>query len=102
MKYALLLCAALALAACTTTVANDPVYAALRANPPKVIPAKHLPRLRKGIVSCDFFNEGSRSDYMTCWFPSGKPTKTAKLYYYKRIIKGGIYPSSSPVTYVRL
>ncbi|MEP3826793.1 MAG: hypothetical protein ABJM47_01790 [Lentilitoribacter sp.] len=102
MKYVLLLIAAISLGACSTSAGNDPVYAALKANPPTAIPAKHLPRLRRGTVSCDFFNAGQQGEYMTCWFPSGKPTKTAQLYFYNRIIRGGVYPSKDFITYVRI
>ncbi|MGJ8627619.1 MAG: hypothetical protein ACSHXB_11735 [Sulfitobacter sp.] len=55
------------LSGCGAHNANDPAFLALKANPPTSIPAKHLPKLRRGIVSCDLFNEGKSSQYMTCW-----------------------------------
>ncbi len=74
--------AALSLSACAQSVANDPVYLALKANPPTSIPARHLPKLRKGRFSCDVFNEGKASQYMTCWWPGGLPSSAAYLSYY--------------------
>ena len=78
-----LLCAFLGLSTCTAPVANDPIYAALKASPPKAIPAKHLPKLRNGRASCDVFNEGKASQYMTCWWPIGRSVPpVAILTYY--------------------
>ena len=83
MKYVFLLAAALGLSACGTNSKNDPVYAALKANPPTAIPTKHLPKLREGRASCDVFNEGTSNQYMNCWWPqSFNPTRTAYLTYY--------------------
>ncbi len=78
-----ILIAALGLSACAQSVANDPVYLALKANPPTSIPARHLPKLRKDRFSCDVFNEGKASQYMTCWWPAGGSVPhVAKLTYY--------------------
>lgn len=92
----------LLLSACGASFQNDPAYVALKANPPTSISVKHLPRLRRGSASCDFFKEGQADEYMTCWFPSGKPTKIAQLYFYGRIIRGGIYPGKHFITFVKL
>ena len=86
MKRLLPLCTAfsLALAACGTAPENDPIYQALKANPPTEIPAKHLPRLRRGAFACDVYNEGQARQYMTCWWPQDgmKPVQTAYLSYF--------------------
>lgn len=71
------------LAGCGLSPKNDPVYLALKANPPKEIPARHLPKLRKNIPSCDVFNEGRLSEYMTCWLPAALSVPhVASLSYY--------------------
>lgn len=59
------------LVACGPSPENDPVFLALKANPPTEIPARHLPKLRESRSSCDVFNEGQPSEYMTCWLPVG-------------------------------
>lgn len=82
LKFALRLMTAITLSACGTNSGIDPVYAALVANPPTSIPAKHLARLRKGKASCDVFNKGKPSQYMTCWWPSGIPVSAVALTYY--------------------
>ena len=82
MRCMILLLAALALVACGSSPENDPVLLALKGNPPNSIPARHLPKLRRGAVSCDIHNEGLMDQYMTCWWPSGKPTSSAILTYY--------------------
>jgi len=81
----------LALAACGPAPENDPIYRALKANPPTEIPARHLAKLRRGIVSCDVYNENQASQYMTCWWTSGLPPQGAYLTYY-----GPATPSPSP------
>lgn len=101
MKYALFF-AALSVAACVTTKQNDPVFAALKANPPTVVPKADLVKLRAGLVACNVFNKGPRGQYQTCWFPSGKPTRTVQLYYYSRVIRGGIYPNNNLVTFIKI
>lgn len=75
------LCAALALTACGSSSDNDPIYLALKANPPTKIPAKHLPKLRRGIVSCDVYKEGTAGQYMTCWWPAGGSNFATLTYY---------------------
>jgi hypothetical protein len=83
MKRWVSFCAAAVLTACGTTPENDPIYQALRANPPTSIPDQHLAKLRQGRLSCDVFHEGRSDQYMTCWWPqSFKPTRTAYLTYY--------------------
>ena len=62
---------ALGLAACAVPPERDPIYQALKANPPKEIPARHLPRLRRDRASCDTFNKGHMDEYTTCWLPYG-------------------------------
>lgn len=71
-----------ALTACGPSLSNDPIYAALKANPPTTIPAQFLPKLRQGRFACEVFNEGKGNQYMTCWWPSGKPVRSATLSYY--------------------
>ncbi len=83
-RHAALLAILLALAACTSRRENDPVYQQLKANPPTEIPARHLPKLRTGLASCDVYNEGDRArQYMTCWWPGGLPASGAYLAYYR-------------------
>lgn len=102
MKRWVSFCAVAVLTACGPAPENDPIYQALRANPPTEIPAKHLPKLRRGGVSCDFFNEGRVDQYMTCWWPAGKPTQVAGLHFYSRIYRGDIYPSNQYVTIIKM
>ncbi len=108
MKYAFLLLAALGLGACGISSGSDPVYAALRANPPTSIPSEHLSKLRQGRASCDVFNRGKSSQYMTCWWPGGKPTSAAYLSYYGGGLQRPnpnnlIAPGGKPVTeYIKL
>ncbi len=81
LKYLILFLANSGLTACGPK--NDPRYLALKANPPTQIPAKHLPKLRRGIVSCDVYDEGKASQYMTCWWPAnGSVPPVAALTYY--------------------
>lgn len=82
MKYVFGLCAVLGLGACSSNPERDPVYLALKANPPTSIPAKHLPKLRRGIVSCDVFEEGAAQQYMTCWWPAGRSVPPVALLTY--------------------
>ena len=72
----------LALTACGPAPENDPIYQALKANPPTEIPAKHLPKLRRGAVACDVYNEGKSNQYMTCWWPAGIPVSGVLYTYY--------------------
>lgn len=74
--------ALLVLVSCGNRFENDPVYQALKANPPTEIPARHLPRLRRGSFSCDVFEEGTARQYLTCWWSNGLPPKSAYLSYY--------------------
>ncbi|WP_143163096.1 hypothetical protein [Roseovarius pacificus] len=85
MKSLILLCAALALTACGPRPENDPIYQALLADPPTLIPARHMPKLRGGHVACDVYNEGRSDQYMTCWWPQDglKPVQSAYLTYYR-------------------
>ncbi len=81
-RHAALLAILLALAACTNDRENDPVYQQLKANPPTEIPARHLPKLRTRLASCDVYNEGDRfNQYMTCWWPGGAPSGAYLTYY---------------------
>ncbi len=74
-----------ALTGCGPSPESDPIYQQLKANPPKEIPARHLPRLRRGIPACDVYNEGKANQYMTCWWSAGigNPTAAAMLSYYR-------------------
>ncbi|GGO53197.1 hypothetical protein SAMN05444398_10158 [Roseovarius pacificus] len=72
----------LALTACGPRPENDPIYQALLADPPTSIPARHMPKLRGRHVACDVYNEGRSDQYMTCWWPSGKPVSSVYLTYY--------------------
>ncbi len=82
-KITALFALALGLAACGPATENDLIFHALKANPPTRIPAKHLPRLRRGAVACDVYNEGQASQYMTCWWPASRSTPpVAYLSYY--------------------
>jgi len=93
-KIIALFALALGLAACGPATENDPIYQALKANPPTEIPARHLPNLRRGQFSCDVGNEGRHNQYMTCWWPqSFKPTKTAYFTYYGPSIPHSPKPS---------
>ena len=89
MKRLLPICTTfcLALAACGPAPENDPIYQALKANPPTEIPAKHLPRLRRGAFACDVYNEGQANQYMTCWWPNGSGTVAYLTYF-----RGGLNP----------
>lgn len=80
---------AMGLVACGPSPENDPVYLSLKANPPKEIPARHLPKLRKNIPSCDVFNRGQAGEYMTCWLPlaSTKPHVAILKYYGPGLIR---------------
>lgn len=102
MKRLISILAAFGLGACGTSPENDPIYLALKANPPTSIPDRHLPKLRQGIVSCDVFEEGTARQYMTCWWPAGKPTQAVGLHFYSRIVRGGIYPSNKYVTIIKM
>ncbi|MEP1963249.1 hypothetical protein [Tateyamaria sp.] len=84
MRKTIGLCIAFGLAACGPTLENDPVYLALKANPPTSIPAHHLKKLRGGRASCEVFEEGTARQYMTCWWPQDglKPVQTAYLTYF--------------------
>ncbi|GLS81323.1 hypothetical protein GCM10007893_21290 [Paracoccus marinus] len=55
------------LVTCGPAPENDPVYLALKANPPSSVPQRHIDKLRHSAVSCDVFNEGQSREYMTCW-----------------------------------
>jgi len=81
MKKIFGFCIALGMAACGPTLENDPVYQALKANPPTSIPAHHLKKLRGGRASCDVFEEGTARQYMTCWWPNGAGTFAYLSYY---------------------
>jgi hypothetical protein len=98
MKTAVTLLAALTLTACGPSPKSDPIYLVLKKNPPTSISAADLVKLRAGRVACNIFNEDTKTEYQTCWFPLGKPTKAAQLYYYKPVIRGGIYPNNKPIT----
>ncbi len=108
LKYMTLLLAALALASCGSGRENDPVYLALKANPPTSIPERDLAKLRAGKAACNLYEEGTANEYQTCWFPSGKPIQTAQLYFYRSAIIGqlvantDVYPNDNFVTYIRL
>mmetsp|Transcript_23863 Transcript_23863/g.43207 ORF Transcript_23863/g.43207 Transcript_23863/m.43207 type:complete len:113 (+) Transcript_23863:229-567(+) len=84
MRVLLGMLAALGLVACGSSSQNDPIYLALKANPPTSIPDQHLPRLRQGRFSCDVFNEGRADQYMTCWWPQDglRPVQTAAMTYF--------------------
>lgn len=73
---------AVLLAACSPSAENDPIYRALLENRPTEVPARHMARLRRGLASCDIFNQGKLTQYMTCWWPGGRPVSGAGLYYY--------------------
>ncbi len=96
MKRVCALMALFGLVACGPSPENDPIYQQLKANPPTEIPARHLPKLRRGIVSCDVFEEGMPRQYMTCWWTSGWPPSGAYLTYYPPRI--GRSPSPERVT----
>ncbi|MGH1454555.1 MAG: hypothetical protein ACRBBV_15425 [Paracoccaceae bacterium] len=82
-KITALFALALGLAACGPAPENDPIYQALKANPPTEIPAKHLPKLRRGAFACDIYNEGQANQYMTCWWPADRSDPpVAVLTYY--------------------
>jgi len=76
-----ILLAAGILAACGRAPENDPVYQALRANPPTEIPERHLEKLRQGRFSCDVYEEGTAQQYMTCWWPRAGNTVAYLSYY---------------------
>lgn len=82
------LIAVISLAACGVAPENDPIYLSLKANPPKEIPERHLPKLRKHRSSCDVFNPDQPNQYMTCWTPVGftNPPVANLQYYGPRII----------------
>ena len=84
MKTVLAIFAALSVAACGSSSQNDPIYLALKANPPTSIPDWHLSKLQQGRFSCDVFNEGSSDQYMTCWWPQDglRPVQTAYMSYF--------------------
>jgi len=65
------------LASCGPRLDLDPVYQSLLANQPPEIPEKHLQKLQRGLASCDVFKEGQSDQYMTCWWPSGRPALIA-------------------------
>ena len=82
---------ALGLSACGPPSGTDPVYLALKANPPTEIPARHLPKLRRNIPSCDKPSEGGSVGSMLCWWPSRRSDPhVAMLTYYDR----SVLPSS--------
>ena len=85
MKAFLGMLVSLGLVACGSSSQNDPIYLALKANPPTSIPDRHLPKLRQGRFSCDVFNEGRSDQYMTCWWPQDglKPVQTAYMTYFR-------------------
>ena len=101
-KIIALFALALGLAACGFTPEQEAIYHSLKANPPTSIPAADLAKLKKGHVACHGYNEGTSSEYMTCWLPAGRPTAAAQLYFYHRIISGGIYPSETWITHISL
>ena len=90
------------LIACSTGSQNDPIFLALKANPPTKVSEKDLKKLRAQRVACNLFNEGTVNEYQTCWFPSGRPTRTIQLFYYKPAVRGGIYPGSNLITYLKI
>ena len=71
MRKIVYLLVAIGVSACGASSQNDPIYLALKTNPPTSISTRHLPKLRQGIVSCDVFEEGTARQYMTCWWPAG-------------------------------
>jgi hypothetical protein len=82
MKEYALFALGLLVSGCSPSPDNDPVYAALKANPPTEIPSKYLPQLRERRSACDVFNEGKpNQQYMTCWFPSGAPSEAYLAYF---------------------
>ncbi|WP_299165773.1 hypothetical protein [uncultured Tateyamaria sp.] len=84
MKISLSILTALCLAACGSSSQNDPIYLALKADPPTEIPDRHVAKLRQGRFSCDVFNEGRSDQYMTCWWPQDglRPVQTAYMSYF--------------------
>lgn len=102
MKAFLGMLAALGLVACGSSSQNDPIYLALKANPPTSIPPADLAKLRAGKVACNIFNEGEANEYQTCWWPSGRPLGAAQLHFYRPAVRGGIVPGSRPITYIEL
>ena len=71
------------LSACGPSLQNDPIYAALKANPPTQVPVDVARKLRSGTRSeCEVQNEGQSNQYMTCWFSSGLPPQSATLSYF--------------------
>ncbi len=72
------------LTACGHGSDNDPIYQQLKANPPTEIPARHVPKLKQGLKSCDVFNEGKLNQYLTCWSPNMGLVKyyATQLYYH--------------------
>ena len=70
------------LSACGPNPQSDPIFLRLKENPPTTIPERHLVKIRQGRFSCDVHNEGRADQYMTCWWPSGKPPSSAMLTYY--------------------
>lgn len=100
--------AALSVAGCGAPLESDPIYQALKANPPTSVPASKRAELRKGHSNCDVFNEGQPSkQYMLCWWPSGLPAVDAYLGYYSpnpmrpphpsRLVAPGGEPVTPPI-----
>lgn len=103
MKMPKLSCIALLmLAACGVSSEDDPIYLALKANPPTSIPPADLAKLRAGRIACNIFNDGEANEYQTCWWPAGKPLAVAQLHFYRPAIRGDIVPGSRQITYIEL
>lgn len=81
MKPAFALVLIAALSACGASVDTDPIYKQLRANPPTEVPPEVLSQFKKTSQVCTMHNEGQLSQYMTCWYSSGRPARRAWLSY---------------------
>ena len=67
--------AVLSVAGCGMPLESDPIYQALKANPPTSVLASKRAELRKGHSTCDVFDEGQPSkQYMLRWW-RGRWTK---------------------------
>lgn len=91
----------LTVSACSTRGANDPAFLALKANPPRSIPARDLVYVRRGQTSCTTYNEGTREAYQLCWFAYGSSSGTAALYYYSPPIRGAIQQNNNFITSIQ-
>lgn len=73
---------------CAGNDLRDPTFLALKANPPKTIPAQDLVKLRQGKTSCRTFSSRGSGPYQLCWFSS---SQSAQLYFFKPPRSGDVY-----------